>query len=53
MEATAKMTSTATFTSATVSDHRPVQQPEQVVGGPNGTTQKARNAVIAEMIGAR
>ena len=48
----AKTTSTATLTSATCSLIGSGSRPKNVVSAPNGTTAKAANAAVAEMIGA-
>src|SRR3954470_24332152 len=49
----AKITSTATLTSDTCSLIGSCSRPKKVVLAPNGTTAKAENAAVAEMIGAR
>jgi hypothetical protein len=52
IEAMAKMTKIATFTSATCSFSGSRSRPNSVVSAPNGTTANAANAHVAEMIGA-
>ena len=49
----AKITSTATLTSATASGIGCGSRPKKSVGGPNGMTQNAANAAAAEITGAR
>src|SRR5690242_13508879 len=53
IDAMAKMTRTATFTSATCSRKPCGSHPNKVVVPPNGTTAKAAKAHVAEIIGAR
>src|SRR5262245_7509686 len=52
IEAIANTTRTATLTSATCRCIEPGSHPKSVVSAPNGTTAKAANAQVAEMIGA-
>jgi hypothetical protein len=53
IDAIAKITSTATFTSATCRGIGSSRNPKKVVSAPNGTTAKAANAAVAEITGAR
>ena len=53
IDVTAKITSSATFTSATPSSIGSRSRPNSVVSAPKGTTAKAANAAAAESIGAR
>src|SRR5262249_28056277 len=53
IDAMAKITRIATFTSATCRRSGSFSSPSSVVSPPNGTTEKAANAAVAEMIGAR
>ncbi len=48
----AKITSSATFTSATPSSIGSLSRPNSVVSAPKGTTAKAANAAAAESMGA-
>src|SRR6185503_15151746 len=48
----AKITRTATLTSATCNRIGSSSSPKKVVSAPNGTTANAENAAVAEMIGA-
>ena len=53
IEVMANTTSTATLRSATCSGTGFSSSPKNVVGGPNGITANAANAVVAESTGAR